>query len=70
MQGSRTEHHPTIDEVDCYELPKKLGLFQEVDSGNDMTTDMIIDRIIDHKFDSYFRIYAVQAVRILFQTGV
>lgn len=32
-QGSRTEHHDTIDDVDCYALPKRLGIYKEVDSG-------------------------------------
>uniref|UniRef100_A0A1I7ZET6 ethanolamine-phosphate cytidylyltransferase n=1 Tax=Steinernema glaseri TaxID=37863 RepID=A0A1I7ZET6_9BILA len=49
VQGSRTDHHDTIDGVDPYALPKKLGIYKTVDSGNDMTTDKIIDRIIDHR---------------------
>lgn len=48
-QGTRTEHHSTIDDIDCYELAKKLGIYRTVDSGNDMTTEKIIERIIDHK---------------------
>jgi len=78
VQGSRTEHHPTIDEVDCYELPKKLGIFHEVDSGNDMTTDMIIDRIIDHKREFELRnrkkerkeIAAYKALQLMKENGI
>uniref|UniRef100_A0A915DYL8 ethanolamine-phosphate cytidylyltransferase n=1 Tax=Ditylenchus dipsaci TaxID=166011 RepID=A0A915DYL8_9BILA len=49
VQGCHTDHHSTIDDVDCYELAKELGIYRTVDSGNDMTTEKIIERIIDHK---------------------
>lgn len=54
VQGTHIDHHPTIDDVDCYELPKRLGIFRYVDSGSDMTTEKIIDRIIDHRFALIF----------------
>jgi len=47
VQGSRTEHH--AHDVDCYALPKRLGIYKEVDSGNDMTTELIIERIIHNR---------------------
>lgn len=50
VQGSRTENHLSIDGSDPYEVPKKLGIYRTVDSGNDMTTERIIERIIDHRY--------------------
>lgn len=48
-QGIRTEHHATISGVDCYELPKKLGIYRTIDSGNDTTEAMVIERIIENR---------------------
>ncbi len=39
-----------IDGSDPYEVPKALGKFQQIDSGNLMTTQDIITRIIDNRF--------------------
>jgi hypothetical protein len=35
---------------DPYAVPKNMGKFLRVDSGNDMTTSKIVDRIIDHRY--------------------
>jgi ethanolamine-phosphate cytidylyltransferase len=48
-QGTRISHHSTIDDIDPYVVAKEMGIYQSVDSGNDMTTDKIIERIIDHR---------------------
>ncbi|KAF7272411.1 hypothetical protein GWI33_014798 [Rhynchophorus ferrugineus] len=37
------------DGTDPYEVPKALGKFINIDSGNDMTTDKIVDRIIRNR---------------------
>ena len=49
VQGKNTSHHSTIDGIDCYEVPKQLGIFVEIDSANEMTTELIIDRIIQNR---------------------
>jgi ethanolamine-phosphate cytidylyltransferase len=36
---------------DPYAVPKTMGKFTLLDSGNDMTTDKIVDRIIRHRID-------------------
>ncbi|CAF4330667.1 unnamed protein product, partial [Rotaria sp. Silwood2] len=38
-----------IDGHDPYEVPKGLGKFQQIDSGNSMTTQDIITRIINNR---------------------
>lgn len=53
IQGCHTDHHLTIDGVDCYALPKQLGIYKTVDSGNDMTTENIIERIISNKYSVF-----------------
>jgi len=39
-----------VDGRDPYEVPKALGKFQQIDSGNPMSTQDIITRIIDNRF--------------------
>jgi ethanolamine-phosphate cytidylyltransferase len=46
----QTPYEPDIDGRDPYEVPKGLGKFQEIDSGNPMSTHDIITRIIDNRF--------------------
>jgi ethanolamine-phosphate cytidylyltransferase len=46
----QTPCDPDIDGRDPYEVPKGLGKFQQIDSGNSMTTQDIITRIIDNRF--------------------
>ena len=36
---------------DPYEIPKKMGKFEIVDSGNDMTTEKIVQRIIQNRLE-------------------
>uniref|UniRef100_A0A914I7W8 ethanolamine-phosphate cytidylyltransferase n=1 Tax=Globodera rostochiensis TaxID=31243 RepID=A0A914I7W8_GLORO len=50
-QGIRTEHHTAIEGKDCYEVPKRLGIFKTVDSGNGLTTERIIERIIENRLE-------------------
>uniref|UniRef100_A0A0K0G4Y2 ethanolamine-phosphate cytidylyltransferase n=1 Tax=Strongyloides venezuelensis TaxID=75913 RepID=A0A0K0G4Y2_STRVS len=49
VDGSRVAHHNTLDNVDIYKVPKELGIYQLIDSGNDMTTEMIIKRVIENE---------------------
>lgn len=37
--------------IDPYAVPKKLGKFQLLHSGSDMTTEKIVDRIIKHRIE-------------------
>lgn len=46
----QTAYEPDIDGRDPYEVPKSLGIFQHVDSGNPLSTQDIITRIIDNRF--------------------
>ncbi|XP_057295243.1 ethanolamine-phosphate cytidylyltransferase-like isoform X2 [Hydractinia symbiolongicarpus] len=39
------------DETDPYAYPKELGIFKEVNSGNELTTADIVKRIIRHKLE-------------------
>lgn len=39
------------DDADPYEVPKRLGKFMTVDSGNDMTTEKIVQRIIRNRLE-------------------
>lgn len=41
----------SLDSVDPYHVPKQLGIFIEVDSGNTLTTADIVQRIINHRLD-------------------
>lgn len=36
---------------DPFEVPKKLGKFKLIDSGNDMTTEKIVERIIRNRLE-------------------
>lgn len=47
--GSRVQHHHTLDDVDIYKVPKEMGIYELIDSENDMTTDMIIKRVIENE---------------------
>ncbi|KAL1517304.1 hypothetical protein ABEB36_001085 [Hypothenemus hampei] len=40
-----------LDGSDPYALPKRLGKFMTVDSGNDMTTEKIVERIIRNRIE-------------------
>lgn len=51
VQGKINSCHANIDGIDCYEFPKRLGIYMEVDSGNNMTTDLIIERIIKNSLE-------------------
>lgn len=53
-------------------MPKKRGIFVQVDSQNDMTTKKIVQRIIEHR---YVKMLQVQILHIYchginFKTGV
>nr|XP_054763002.1 ethanolamine-phosphate cytidylyltransferase-like isoform X2 [Lytechinus pictus] len=48
VQG-KTEIHPGADGSDPYEEPKKRGIFQLVDSGNNMSASKIVERIISNR---------------------
>ena len=37
------------NDVDPYAVPKRLGKFKLIDSGNTMTTDNIVERIIRNR---------------------
>lgn len=37
---------PDVDGSDPYQVPKEMGKFVQIDSGNDMTTEKIVKRII------------------------
>lgn len=45
----QTPYEPDADGSDPYEVPKTLGIFQQIDSGNPMSTQAIITRIIDNR---------------------
>ncbi|CEF71025.1 Ethanolamine-phosphate cytidylyltransferase [Strongyloides ratti] len=47
--GSRVPHHNTLDDVDIYKIPKEMGIYELIDSENDMTTDMIIKRVVENE---------------------
>nr|CAD7586107.1 unnamed protein product [Timema genevievae] len=42
---------PDIDGSDPYEVPKKMGKFMFLESGNGMTTEKIVERIIQHRLE-------------------
>lgn len=47
-------HTPLMnDENDCdpFKVPKRMGIFKFVNSGNDMTTEKIVDRIIKNRIE-------------------
>lgn len=37
--------------LDPYAVPKTRGIFNLIDSGNDMTTERIVERIINHRLE-------------------
>lgn len=39
------------DHGDPYEVPKKMGKFKQIDSGNTMTTEKIVERIIRNRLE-------------------
>lgn len=41
-----TQIMPDVDGSDPYAVPKQMGKFVVIDSGNDMTTEKIVKRII------------------------
>ena len=49
MIHGQTTYEPDVDGKDPYEVPKSLGKFQEIDSGNQMSTQQIITRIIENR---------------------
>ena len=46
----QTSYENDVNGVDPYEVPKGLGKFQQIDSGNSMSTQDIITRIISNRF--------------------
>eukprot|EP00095_Tigriopus_kingsejongensis_P004495 snap_masked-scaffold3472_size8518-processed-gene-0.1 protein:Tk04495 transcript:snap_masked-scaffold3472_size8518-processed-gene-0.1-mRNA-1 annotation:"hypothetical protein DAPPUDRAFT_305267" len=42
---------PDVDGCDPYEVPKSLGKFQSVDSGNLLTTEKLVQRIVDRRME-------------------
>ncbi|XP_033745795.1 ethanolamine-phosphate cytidylyltransferase-like isoform X3 [Pecten maximus] len=46
---------PAEDGSDAYGIPKKLGKFKTLESGNELTTRMIIERIIAHRLEYQIR---------------
>lgn len=52
------------DHGDPYEVPKAMGKFQIIDSGNDMTTEKIVQRIIQNRLEFEKRNNAKEAKEI------
>lgn len=44
----RFASHNSTNDVDPYEIPKKLRKFENIDSGSDVTTEQIVERIRKH----------------------
>lgn len=42
---------PCEDGTDPYEVPKKLGKFRLVNSGNSLTTEKLVQRIVERRLD-------------------
>jgi len=40
---------------DCYAVPKQMGIFKNIDTGNRLTTNAIVQRIIEHRLDFELR---------------
>ncbi|KAL4476418.1 hypothetical protein ABPG74_010151 [Tetrahymena malaccensis] len=62
VEGTMTklkENKPEVIEQDPYSVPKKLGIFQQIESSNDMTTDKIVERIIENRM-RFLEIYNVK----------
>uniref|UniRef100_A0A914LV98 ethanolamine-phosphate cytidylyltransferase n=1 Tax=Meloidogyne incognita TaxID=6306 RepID=A0A914LV98_MELIC len=51
IRGKIKSSHANIDGIDRYDFPKRMGIFMEVDSGNEMTTNLIIERIIKNSLE-------------------
>uniref|UniRef100_A0A914MMU5 ethanolamine-phosphate cytidylyltransferase n=1 Tax=Meloidogyne incognita TaxID=6306 RepID=A0A914MMU5_MELIC len=51
IRGKIKSSHANIDGIDRYDFPKRMGIFMEVDSGNEMTTKLIIERIIKNSLE-------------------
>lgn len=49
-----SDPHEILKKFDPYEIPKKMGKFENIDSGSNVTTDTIIGRI--KKYDDQYRI--------------
>lgn len=47
----KTPIMPTVDNKDPYLVPKKMGIYQEVNSENTLTTADIVERIIRHRLE-------------------
>ncbi|XP_071812948.1 ethanolamine-phosphate cytidylyltransferase-like [Apostichopus japonicus] len=45
----KTSYNYAADSTDPYEIPKEMGIYHEVDSGNDMSTQKIVARIIANR---------------------
>jgi ethanolamine-phosphate cytidylyltransferase len=45
----------TYDQYDCYAVPKQLGIFKTIDTGNRLTTNEIVQRIIEHRLEFELR---------------
>lgn len=45
----QTPYEDDVDGRDPYEVPKTLGKFEQIDSGNPLSTQDIITRIIDNR---------------------
>ncbi len=52
----RTSYESDIDGQDPYEVPKGLGIFKQIDSGNPMSTQDIMARIINNRFVEIFHL--------------
>lgn len=51
VHGSTEIAKDYVTSGDPYEVPKQLGKFKTLSSGNDMTTEKIVDRIIRNRLD-------------------
>lgn len=45
----KTKVEPDEQGRDPYEIPKQMGKFLEVDSGNSLTTEMVVERIVNQR---------------------
>eukprot|EP00760_Papus_ankaliazontas_P027208 PhM_4_TR3215/c0_g1_i1/m.79794/K00967/PCYT2; ethanolamine-phosphate cytidylyltransferase len=52
----------TTLERDAYSVPKKLGIYQEIDAGSELTTDSLIERIVKQR-EAFEARNAVKAVK-------
>jgi len=49
VQGKTTDPAYLNDDSDPYEVPKRLGIYKEIDSQSDITTSTILERIIANR---------------------